>query len=86
MLYIDLYTYTSKFALFSFFKENKSEWCSPDGISKLFLSSIELHNLTYAEHKQLKHIALQRLQSSQYDLGIPIHAPKGNKKYEYDRF
>jgi len=36
-----------------------------------------LHNLTYAENRQLKRLILQRLQSSQYDLGVPIHMPKG---------
>ncbi|CAF2758534.1 unnamed protein product [Rotaria sp. Silwood2] len=58
------------------FEEDKSQWCSSDGISKIILGSIELHNLTYAEHKQLKQIVLQRLQSSQYDLGVSIHVPK----------
>ncbi|CAF1262348.1 unnamed protein product [Rotaria sp. Silwood1] len=57
------------------FEEDKSQWCSSDGISKIILGSIELHNLTYAEHKHLKQIILQRLQSSQYDLGVSIHVP-----------
>ncbi|CAF1217615.1 unnamed protein product [Adineta steineri] len=62
-----------------YFETDKSQWCSSDGISKIILGSIELHNLTYVEHKQLKHIVLQRLQSSQYDLGVSIHEPKDAK-------
>ncbi|CAF3342716.1 unnamed protein product [Rotaria sp. Silwood1] len=58
------------------FETDKSQWCSSDGTSIIILGSIELHNLTYAEHKQLKRLILQRLQSSQYDLGVPIHVPK----------
>ncbi|CAF2472463.1 unnamed protein product [Rotaria sp. Silwood2] len=58
------------------FETDKSQWCSSDGTSIIILGSIELHNLTYAEHKQLKRLILQRLQSSQYDLGMPIHVPK----------
>ncbi|CAF0725577.1 unnamed protein product [Rotaria sordida] len=58
------------------FETDKSQWCSSDNTSIIVLGSIELHNLTYAEHKQLKRLILQRLQSSQYDLGVPIHVPK----------
>ncbi|UJR13427.1 hypothetical protein I4U23_000442 [Adineta vaga] len=58
------------------FEKDKSQWCSSDSISKISLGSIELHNLTYVEHKQLKRIVLQRLQSTQYDLGVSIHVPK----------
>ncbi|CAF2132433.1 unnamed protein product [Rotaria magnacalcarata] len=58
------------------FETDKSQWCSSDKTSIIILSSIELHNLTYAEHKQLQRLILQRLQSSQYDLSVPIHVPK----------
>ncbi|CAF0728941.1 unnamed protein product [Adineta steineri] len=58
------------------FDADKSQWSSSDGTSTITLGPIELHNLTYAEHKQLKRLILQRLQSSQYDLGVPIHVPK----------
>ncbi|CAF0896185.1 unnamed protein product [Adineta ricciae] len=58
------------------FETDKTQWCSADSISKISLGAIELHNLTHAEYKQLKRIVLQRLQSTQYDLGVTIHVPK----------
>ncbi|UJR33915.1 hypothetical protein I4U23_021334 [Adineta vaga] len=59
-----------------YFDNDKSQWCSADGTSAITLGPIELHNLTYVEYKQLKRLVLQRLQTAQYDLGVPIHVPK----------
>jgi len=58
------------------YQNDTCRWCSSDGTSCITLGAIELHNLTTVEHKHLKRLVLQRLQSNQYDLGVQIHIPK----------
>ncbi|CAF1170575.1 unnamed protein product, partial [Didymodactylos carnosus] len=55
------------------YQHDKGNWCSING-SVITLGPIELHNLTYIEHKLLKRIIQQRLQN--LDMGLTIHIPK----------